>query len=152
MAVHPGGYASAAPSGVRATCQPTGGEAGRSQATGPAPRRGLVPPAAANAMINATTPAPTAASPITARVRPIVLDVPVAVARAAVVVGVAVTAVVLRNAAGGRRFRLRGGRRLGRGLRRLRFRRGLPCDPVPRGLWRLPPWSRRGRVRGGGVR
>src|SRR2546421_8761186 len=140
MAVHPGGYASAAPSGVRATCQPTGGEAGRSQANGPDTRRGLVPPAAANAMINATTPAPTAASPITARVRPIVLNVPVAVARAAVVVGVAVTATVLRNPAFGRRFRLRGGRRLGRGLRRFGFRRGLGCNRFPRGLRRLRLW------------
>jgi len=43
MAVHPGGYAIAAPPGVRAKCQPTGGAAGRSQANGPDARRGLVP-------------------------------------------------------------------------------------------------------------
>src|SRR5437899_3016541 len=125
MAVQPGGYASAAPSGVRATCQPTGGEAGRSQANGPDARRGLVPPTAASAMINAATPAPTAESPTTARVRPIVLHVPVAVARAAVVVGVAVTATILRDPAGRGRGRLRCGRGLWRGLGRSRFGRGL---------------------------
>src|SRR6266436_2023162 len=125
MELHPGGYASAVPSGVRATCQPTGGEAGRSQANGPDARRGLVPPAPASAMINATTPAPTAESPITARVRPIVLHVPIAVARAAVVVGVAVTATVLRNPAGRGRDRLRFGRGPWRGLGGSRFGRGL---------------------------
>ena len=104
-------------------------EAGRSHANGPDARRGLAPPVAASAMISSTTtPTPTAERPITARVRPIVLDVPVAVARAAEVVAVAVTTAVLRNAAFGRRFRFRGGGRLGRGPGRFRF---------PRGLWRF---------------
>src|ERR1700722_8636548 len=151
MALHPGGYASAAPSGVRAMGQPTGGEAGRSHAKGSDARRGLVPPAAANAMISATAPAPTAESPTTARVRRIVLHVPVAVARTAVVVGVSVTATVLGNPAFGRRFRLRGGRRLGRGfgcgLGRFWFRCGFGCRRLRRGLWRLRLRRRRGMSR-----
>jgi hypothetical protein len=86
MAFHPGGYATVAPFGVRATCQPVGGKAGRNHANGPDARRGLAPPEARSAMISATAPTPAAESPITARVRPTVLHVPVAVARAAVVV------------------------------------------------------------------
>src|SRR5258708_20433931 len=99
---------------MRATCQPARGGPGRSQANGPDARRGLEPPAATSTMINATTPRPTAESPITARVRPIALHVSVAVARPAVVVGVAIAAAVLPDPAFGRRLCLRRGPRPGR--------------------------------------
>src|SRR5712672_1351018 len=109
---------------MRATLQLAGGEAGCSQANGPEARRWLDwPPPMPT--INTAAAAATARRPVGARLRIVVSDVAVAIARPAVVVGVAITAAVLRNAvAAGWRRRLRSGRRRLRRRSRRRGRRG----------------------------
>src|SRR6187200_2677356 len=95
---------------MRATFQPVGGGAGRSQANGPATRRWLAwpPPQPVTPAVRASA---ATTSPALARVRLIGSDAPVAVVRPAVVIGILVTAVVLRDAVGCRRRLLRGRRR-----------------------------------------
>src|ERR1700750_680726 len=97
---------------MRATFQPVGGGAGRSQANGPATRRWLAwpPPQPLTPAVRAST---ATTRPARARIRLIGSDPPVAVVRAAVVVGILVTTVVLRDAVGRRR-------RLPRSRRRFR--------------------------------
>src|SRR3954470_11486094 len=90
-----------------------GGEAGCSQAKRPG-RRWLDWLRRARATISATAAKVTVITPIVTRVRVVILDTAVAVVRPAVVVGVAIAAVVLRDAAGCRR------RRGGLGSRRWR--------------------------------
>src|SRR5882724_9314589 len=100
--LQPGGYASAPPE-LRATFQPAGGDAGCSHANGPEGRRGLDSPPPARPTISTTAPV-TATRPTIARLRLGISDVPVAVARSAVVVAVVVAAVVLGNGVGRRRW------------------------------------------------
>src|SRR3954451_18770598 len=90
-----------------------GGEAGCSQAKGPGRWLDWLPPA--RATISATAAKVTVITPIVTRVRVVILDTGVAVVRPAVVVGVAIAAVFLRDAAGCRRGR--------GGLRSRRWRR-----------------------------
>src|SRR3954447_12286327 len=120
----PGGGASAAPPDAWGGFQPMGGEAGCSQAKRPG-RRWLdwLPPA--RATISATAATVTVIAPIVTRARVVILDTAVAVVRPAVVVGVAIAAVVLRDAAGCRRRRgsLRSRRWRRRRRRCLRSRR-----------------------------
>src|ERR1700750_411201 len=119
---------------MRATFQPVGGGAGRSQANGPATRRGLArpPPPPLTPAVRASTATP---RPALARVRLIGSDAPVAVVRAAVVVGILVTTVVLRDAVGRRRRLPRSRRRFrsgwsGRLRGPLSRRRGPPGRPA----------------------
>src|SRR3954451_7761616 len=98
---------------MRATLHPVGGEAGCSHPNGPDARRWLdSPPPLLTPTINtaATATRPTTKPTLTG-VRRIGSDAAVAIVRAAVVVGVLVTAVVLGNAVGSRRGLLFAGRR-----------------------------------------
>src|SRR3954449_8207708 len=83
--LHPGGYGSAPPR-LRATFQPAGGEAGRSQANGPVCGRWLdwPPPARLTMSNTATRVQPT--TPATTATRLVISDAAVPVVRAAVVV------------------------------------------------------------------
>src|SRR3954451_24920425 len=108
---------------MRATLHPVGGEAGCSHPNGPDARRWLDwPPPLLTPTINtaATATTPTTKPTLTG-VRRIGSDAAVAVVRAAVVVGVLITAVVLGNAAVGSRPCLLGSRLrlLGSRLRRV---------------------------------
>src|SRR4051794_33289601 len=110
-----------------------GGEAGCSQAKGPG-RAWLdwLPPA--RATISATAAKVTVITLIVTRARIVILDTAVAVVRPAVVVGVAIAAVVLRDAAGCRR---RGSLRSRRLRRRVRSGLSDLCRVSRSGLgWR----------------
>src|SRR3954452_25017827 len=109
--LHPGGYERAPPR-LRATFQPVGGDAGWSQANGPAAGRWLDWPPSARPTISNTAARVTPSRPVVARVRPVISEAAVAVVRPAVVVGIAVAAAVLRDVGLrlGRGLRLRGGR------------------------------------------
>src|SRR3954452_6790127 len=109
--LHPGGYGSAPPR-LRATFQPVGGEAGRSQANGPVAGRWVHWHPHARPTISPTAARVTPSRPPVARVRLVISDAAVAVVRPAVVVGDAVTAAVLRDVALGLRLRSGRSRRL----------------------------------------
>src|SRR3954471_4522563 len=110
--LHPGGYGSAPPR-LRATFQPVGGEAGCSQANGPVAGRWLAWPPPARLTMSTTAARVTPNTPAAVPVRLVISDAAIAVVRATVVVGVAVTAAALWNGVG-----LRLGLRLLRRLRR----------------------------------
>src|SRR3954447_3375128 len=124
---------------MRATFQLVGGGAGRSHANGAARRRWLVwpPPQPVKPAVRASAATTT---PALARARLIGSDAPVAVVRPAVVVGILVTAVVLRDAVGCRRRLLRSRRRVRSGRSR---RRGLAGDLLPRRRDREPAAAER---------
>src|SRR4051794_10116699 len=107
---------------MRATFQPAGGAAGCSHANGPDARRwpGSPPPLVTPTINTAATATTPTTKPTLTGVPRIRSDAAVAVARAAVVVGVLITAVVLGNGIArrlGSGLRGRGRRRLGSGLR-----------------------------------
>src|SRR3954452_25401013 len=125
----PGGYAKdASPDGNRAAVQPAGGLDARTQPNGPAARTAARPPPDEDtADDDPAPPQPTmaraaeSAMPTNSSLER--LDVAIAVARSAVVVGVMVAAVVLGNPAGrgGTLARSHVGRRRGGRSRRARL-------------------------------
>src|SRR3954452_15142774 len=120
--LHPGGYGSAPPR-LRATFQLVGGEAGRSQANGPVAGRWPAWPPPARLTTSTRAARVTPNTPAAAPVRLVISDAAIPVVRAAVVVGVAVTATALWDGIGlrlGLRLRRRFGSRLRRGGSRRR--------------------------------